>query len=130
MERISRFRAILLLILFITILALFAVKLFDLQIIKTNGNTDNIAKYTTVTTVRAARCDILDRNGNKLVSNRASYDLVFNHYVIESYGHTNEALYALVQKPGLAERFSAGAGAFPLQRSDRTFTLYGQRQPA
>ena len=98
MERISRFRAILLLILFITILALFAVKLFDLQIIETNGNTDNIAKYTTVTTVRAARGDILDRNGNVLVGNRASYDLVFNHYVIESYGQTNEALYALVQK--------------------------------
>ena len=37
MERISRFRAILLLILFISILALFAVKLFDLQIIETNG---------------------------------------------------------------------------------------------
>ena len=72
MERISRFRAILLLILFITILALFALKLFDLQIIKTNGNTDNIAKYTTVTTVRAARGDILDRNGNKLVGNRAA----------------------------------------------------------
>ena len=71
MERISRFRAILLLILFITILALFALKLFDLQIIKTNGNTDNIAKYTTVTTVRAARGDILDRNGNVLVGNRA-----------------------------------------------------------
>ena len=98
MERISRFRAILLLILFITILALFALKLFDLQIIKTNGNTDNIAKYTTVTTVRAARGDILDRNGNVLVGNRASYDLVFNHYVIESYGQTNEALYSLVQK--------------------------------
>ena len=98
MERISRFRAILLLILFITILALFAFKLFDLQIIKTNGNTDNIAKYTTVTTVRAARGDILDRNGNVLVGNRASYDLVFNHYVIESYGQTNEALYALVHK--------------------------------
>ena len=98
MERISRFRAILLLILFITILALFALKLFDLQIIKTNGNTDNIAKYTTVTTVRAARGDILDRNGNVLVGNRASYNLVFNHYVIESYGQTNEALYSLVQK--------------------------------
>ena len=92
---ISRYPA---LILFITILALFALKLFDLQIIKTNGNTDNIAKYTTVTTVRAARGDILDRNGNVLVGNRASYDLVFNHYVIESYGQTNEALYSLVQK--------------------------------
>ena len=62
MERISRFRAILLLILFITILALFALKLFDLQIIKTNGNTDNIAKYTTVTTVRAARGDRIEQH--------------------------------------------------------------------
>lgn len=98
MERISRFRAIMLLVLFSLILVLFAVKLFDLQIIETDGNTDNIAKYTTITTVRAARGDILDRNGNVLVGNRASYDLVFNHYVIKSYGQTNEALYTLVKK--------------------------------
>ena len=98
MERISRFRAIILLVLFSLILALFAVKLFDLQIIETDGNTDNIAKYTTITTVRAARGDILDRNGNVLVGNRASYDLVFNHYVIKSYGQTSEALYTLVKK--------------------------------
>ena len=98
MERISRFRAIMLLVLFSLILVLFAVKLFDLQIIETDGNTDNIAKYTTITTVRAARGDILDRNGNVLVGNRASYDLVFNHYVIKSYGQTSEALYTLVKK--------------------------------
>ena len=98
MERISRFRAITLLVFFSLILVLFAVKLFDLQIIETDGNTDNIAKYTTITTVRAARGDILDRNGNVLVGNRASYDLVFNHYVIKSYGQTNQALYALVNK--------------------------------
>ena len=98
MERISRFRAIMLFVLFAFILGLFAVKLFDLQIIETDGNTDNIAKYTTITTVRAARGDILDRNGNVLVGNRASYDLVFNHYVIESYGETNEALYTLHKK--------------------------------
>ena len=42
----------------------------------------------------------------------------------------DSALYALVQMPSLAECFSAGAGAFPLRRSDRAFTLYGQRQPA
>ena len=98
MERISRFRAIMLFVLFAFILGLFAVKLFDLQIIETDGNTDNIAKYTTITTVRAARGDILDRNGNVLVGTRASYDLVFNHYVIESYGETNEALYTLHKK--------------------------------
>ena len=98
MERISRFRAILLLVLFAFILVLFAGKLFILQIIETDGNTDNTQTYTTLTTVRAARGDILDRNGNVLVGNRASYDLVFNHYVIKSYEQRNEALYRLVQK--------------------------------
>lgn len=98
MERISRFRAILLLVLFGFILVLFAGKLFVLQIIETDGNTDNTQTYTTLTTVRAARGDILDRNGNVLVGNRASYDLVFNHYVIKSYEQRNEALYRLVQK--------------------------------
>ncbi len=97
MERVSRFRAILLLVLFAFILVLFSGRLFVLQIIETDGNTDNTQTYTTLTTVRAARGDILDRNGNVLVGNRASYDLVFNHYVIDSYPQRNEALYRLVQ---------------------------------
>ena len=98
MERISRFRAILFLVLFAFVLCLYAVKLFDLQIIETEGKKDNTQVYGTVTTVRAARGDILDRNGNVLVGNRASYDLVFNHYVIKSYSGTNDALIRLVQK--------------------------------
>ena len=98
MERVSRNRAVMLLLIFGCIIALYAIKLFDLQIIETDGNTDNIAKYTTITTVRAARGDILDRNGNVLVGNRASYDLVFNHYVITSYSGTNDALYTLHKK--------------------------------
>lgn len=98
MERVSRFRAVLLFVLFSFILMLFAARLFRLQIIETNGNTDNTQTYTTLTTVRAARGDILDRNGNVLVGNRASYDLVFNHYVTKSYTNRNEALYRLVQK--------------------------------
>ncbi len=98
MERISRFRAYLFLALFSFVLFLYAIKLFDLQIIETKGDTDNTQVYGTVTTVRAARGDILDRNGNVLVGNRASYNLVFNHYVIKSYENRNEALYRLVQK--------------------------------
>ena len=98
MERISRFRAIILLAIFILILVLFAGRLFVLQIIETDGNTDNTATYSTITTIRAARGDILDRNGNVLVGNRASYDLVFNHYVIKSSPGTNEYLYRLVEK--------------------------------
>ena len=98
MERISRFRSLLFLALFAFILVLFAGRLFVLQIVDTKGDTDNAQVYSTVTTVRAARGDILDRNGNVLVGNRASYNLVFNHYVIKSYAERNEALYRLVQK--------------------------------
>ena len=98
MERISRRRAVALLTLFSLVLLLFAIKLFDLQIIETDGNTDNTATYTTLTTVRAARGDILDRNGKVLVGNRASYDLVFNHYVIKSADNRNEYLRRLYNK--------------------------------
>ena len=98
MERISRVRAVALLLLFSLVLTMFSSKLFSLQIIETDGNTDNTTVYTTVTTVRAARGDILDRNGNVLVGNRASYDLVFNHYVIKSAEGRNDYLYRLYHK--------------------------------
>ena len=98
MERLSRHRAVLLLLIFMGILVLYAFKLFDLQIIKTKGNRDNTTVYSTITTVRAARGDILDRNGKVLVGNRASYDLVFNHYVIKSADNRNEHLLRLYNK--------------------------------
>lgn len=97
MERISRFRSHILLLIFIVIVGLLALKLYDLQIIETDGNTDNTTTYTTLTRVKAARGDILDRNGNVLVSNRASYDLILNHYVVLSTDGTNEHLYRLIK---------------------------------
>ena len=98
MERISKARAIALLLIFALILSLYSFRLFRLQIIETDGNTDNLDVYVTQTRVKAARGDILDRNGNILVGNRASYDLVFNHYVITSYDNTNDSLMKLIQK--------------------------------
>lgn len=98
MERMTRFRSSVLLGIFGFVLFLFATKLFSLQIIETKGNTDNATTYSTITTVRAARGDILDRNGNVLVGNRASYDLVFNHYVIKSADDRNQYLYNLLKK--------------------------------
>ena len=98
MERISRLRAVVLVVLFAFILTLFSFRLFKLQIIDTKGNTDNTVTYGTITTVRAARGDILDRNGKVLVGNRASYDLVFNHYVIKSADDRNQYLYNLLKK--------------------------------
>jgi len=96
MERISKFRARILMLIFGLILAFFAFKLYDLQVIKTGGSTDNTTTFTTRTRVKAARGDILDTRGNVLVSNRASYDLMINHYVLLTASGTNDYLHQLV----------------------------------
>ena len=130
MERISRKRAVLFLAFFACILLAFSIKLFDLQIIETKGDTDNTEVYGTITTVRAARGDILDRNGNVLVGNRASYNLVFNHYVINSYSDRNGALYRLVQK--CKELGIEYADHFPVTRQqpfDYTITSFNTTHP-
>ena len=98
MERISRFRVRILSVLFALVMAFFAFRLYDLQVIRTGGVIDNTTTFTTLTRVKAARGDILDRNGNLLVSNRASYDLVINHYVLITADGTNDYLYKLVKR--------------------------------
>ena len=98
MERLSKFRATVFLLLFAVILGFFALKLYDLQIIETGGKTDNQATFTTLTRVKAARGDILDKNGNLLVSNRASYDLTLNHFVLLNANGTNENLLQLAKR--------------------------------
>ena len=97
MERVTRHRAIFLLVLFGIAAIFFAFKLYDLQIIETGGKTDNISTFETRTRVKAPRGNILDTNGNVMVTNRASYDLVVNHYVLTSSATPNETLYQLVQ---------------------------------
>ena len=76
MERITRVRAKLLLGIFLIILCLYGFHLYDLQIIETGGKTDNAITFVTQTSVKAARGEILDRNGNVLVGNRAGYKLI------------------------------------------------------
>ena len=96
MERISQFRVRAFTAIFALVLCFFAYKLYDLQIVKTGGKVNNVTAYTTWTRVKAARGDILDRNGNVLVGNRASYDLVINHYVMRSSPTPNQSIYDLV----------------------------------
>ena len=98
MERVTRSRARFLMLLFAIVAVLYAFKLYDLQIVQTGGSTDNTTTFTVYTTVKAARGDILDKNGNVLVSNRASYNLVMNHYVLLTADGTNEYLYQLVKR--------------------------------
>ena len=97
MERMTRLRAMILLLLFGLVVVFFSFKLYDLQIIETGGKTNNISTFETRTRVKAARGNILDTNGNVLVTNRASYDLVVNHFVLTSSANPNQTLYQLVQ---------------------------------
>lgn len=97
MERITRNRITIILLVFCLILGIFSFLLYRMQVIDTDGKTDNVKIFVTETRVKAARGNILDRNGNVLVTNRASYDLLFNHYIICSAPDTNDQLLALVQ---------------------------------
>lgn len=96
MERLTRVRAGIVMVILCLIIGFYALKTYDLQVIETGGSVDNTTYYTTYTTVKAARGEILDCHGNVLVTNRASYDLVFNHYVICSADNRNAILRELV----------------------------------
>ena len=87
----------LLLLVFGLVLSFFVYTMYDLQIVETGGVVDNTTTFTTITRVKAARGDILDINGNKLVGNRASYDLVLNHYVLLSASGTNAHIQNLIK---------------------------------
>ena len=96
MERLKEWRSRFVILLFAALLAFFAIRLYDLQIVETGGVVDNTTTYTTWTRVKAARGEILDRNGNVLVGNRASYNLVVNHFVLASAKSPNREIYDLV----------------------------------
>ena len=96
MERITKFRVTVFLLIFMGILGFFSVRLFASQVVNADENSNNMSTYTTQTRVRAARGDILDRNGNVLVRNRASYDLTLINYVILSAEGTNDHLLRMI----------------------------------
>lgn len=95
MERITKVRAVFLLTLVALLLSFFGIKLYTMQIADKTAAANNVVTYITRTRVRASRGDILDTNGNVLVTNRSSYNLVFNHYVILNSGNPNQQLLKL-----------------------------------
>lgn len=97
MERMIRLRAVILFLVFALVVGFFSGKLYLMQVRDTGGDTNNITTFETRTRVKAARGNILDRNGNVLVTNRASYDLMINHFVLTSSAQPNETLLKLVK---------------------------------
>ena len=96
MERITRFRALALLLIFALLLGVFGVRMYSLQMMGGGDVVQNSGTYTSYTTVKGSRGDLLDRNGNVLVGNRATYNLVFNNFVLMSSENPNESLRRLV----------------------------------
>ena len=97
MERITRFRAIAMLLAFVMILGLFGVRMYSVQLLGGGSVVADSDTYTTYYTVKAARGELLDRNGNVMVGNRASYDLVFNNFVLTNSDDPNGHLLRLVK---------------------------------
>ena len=127
MERISRGRTRFFAFFFVVVGLLYGFRLYDLQIVQTGGSTDNTTTFLTYTTVKAARGDILDTKGNVLVSNRASYNLVMNHYVLLTADGTNDYLYSLVKT--CRENNITYAEHFPISQ-ERPFTSTVPEQSA
>ena len=97
MERITRFRAIAMLLIFATILGLFSVRLYSIQLQGGGSIVADSDTYTTYYTIKAVRGSLLDRNGNVMVGNRAGYDLVFNNFVLTNSDAPNDHLLRLVK---------------------------------
>lgn len=97
MERITRTRAIIVLILFALVLSIYGTHMYSIQLLDGGDVVDNSGTYTSYVTVKASRGSLLDRNGNELVGNRASYNLVFNNFVLMSSDNPNEHLLRLAK---------------------------------
>jgi penicillin-binding protein 2 len=97
MERISRFRTGVFLVLIAAMLAVFSLRLYKLQAKSTEKVAADAESMTYATTVEAARGNILDRNGNLLVTNRASYNLVIVNFVLFNSTTPNESLLKLLE---------------------------------
>ena len=97
MERITRVRAIIMLSLFALLLTGYSVRMYAMQMLGAGDVVKKSSTYTYTTTVKADRGDIMDRNGNVLVSNRASYNLVFTNFVLMSSENPNQALLRLAE---------------------------------
>ena len=112
MERITKRRITVFMLLFALVLGLFSFRLYSLQIRDQSPGSNATSTYTSWSRVTAARGEILDRNGNVLVTNRASYNLVINNYVFYNSDNPNDSLRKLTNL--LVEKNIEYAEHFPI----------------
>ena len=91
------FRLTALICVIVLLLGLYSYTLIDIQVTQAAqvGSLPSDA-YTYLTRVKAARGEILDRNGNVLIGNRASFNLALVNYVLYSSDNPNGYLRGIV----------------------------------
>ena len=92
-----RLRLGLFLAVFGILIGAYAYRLIQLQVVNARKSSTGTGTYTYDTRVTAARGEILDRNGNVLVTNRASYNLIISGYALFNSESPNESLRQLVR---------------------------------
>ena len=92
-----KFRLGLCLTIFGLLVGCYAYRLIQLQVINPPKRVGSSGTYTYDTRVTAARGEILDRNGNVLVTNRASYNIIISNYALFNSDSPNESLRQLVR---------------------------------
>lgn len=98
MDRTYRFRNGIVFFLIFLVAAIYAIRLFSVQMTQkeeTSYGSSDTTSY--IQYVSAARGEILDRHGNVLVSNRATYNVTLQSFVLFNTDDPNEYLLQLAQ---------------------------------
>ena len=103
-----RFRMIVFICFIVAMMAVFALRLYKLQTAElVTADADSM---TYRTTMEASRGNILDRNGNVLVSNRASYNLVIINFVFFNAPDPNGNLLKVLNDPAFRKEIAHFSG--------------------
>ncbi len=95
MNRLARWRTASFIILLVALMGIFSLRLYKLMTAE-HAVTADADSMTYRTVVEGSRGNILDRNGNVLTSNRASYNITIINYVLFNSDEPNEKLLALL----------------------------------
>ncbi len=98
MDRTYRFRNGIVVFLIFLVAAIYVIRLFSVQMTSSEETTYSSSNTTSyVQYVSAARGEILDRHGNVLVSNRATYNVTLQSFVLFNSDDPNGYLLQLAQ---------------------------------
>ena len=98
MDRLFRSRIAIVVILTLLVSLIYVFRLFGVQLRQTDDSAYNSSNTTTYsTTVSAARGEILDRHGTVMVSNRATYGVTLNSFVLFNADDPNGLLLKLAE---------------------------------